>query len=282
MKCFFLAVLSLFVSSNLAIAQFGINLSELTTGNGLDFTSFIADGSPSGDPGLLPGGNSGLSLDSNYWRFEGHNTGASTDYGDTATGGKFRRGIPSGAQSGPNGGGVGSAGIWAFDVDNDGSTLTSNRALGIQIKDNTFTPGIIELLVRNDSGSTINDLRFIYDLYVYDDESDGVFTIDFEVEGKGAIPGMAYTTPAGASVSPQWVLNAREAIVSGLNWSDNTTKYMRWTISTSQTELFDEIALDNIRLAAIPEPSTYALLFGGFAIGLVVFVRRRQASKGAT
>ena len=269
MKCFFLTVLSLAVSCALSFGQ--VTITELMTGNGIDFTGFIADGVPADDPGLLPGGNGGLSLDSNDWRFEGHNTGASTDYGDTVTGGKFRRGTDPG--------GVGSGGIWAFDVSNGG---TVDRALGLQLKDNTFTPGIVELLVENDTGATVNEMRFIYDLYEFDDQSGGVFTVDFEVEGKGNIPGMSYTTTAGVSASPQWVLNAHDAFVSGLNWADGDTRYMRWNLSTTGNELFDEIAIDNIRLAAIPEPSTYALMFGGLAVGIVVFVKRRRAQKAST
>ena len=155
----------------------------------------------------------------------------------------------------------------------NGGTL--DRALGLQLKDNTFTPGVIELLVENDTGTIVNELKFIYDLYEYNDQSDGVFTLDFEVEGKGNIPGMSYTTTGAASLSPAWVLNAQDAIVSGLNWADGDRRYLRWNLSTSDTELFDEIAIDNIRVAAIPEPSTYALIFGGFAVGLVVFVKRR-------
>ncbi|MDG2169362.1 MAG: PEP-CTERM sorting domain-containing protein [Opitutales bacterium] len=127
----------------------------------------------------------------------------------------------------------------------------------------------------------MNELKFIYDLYEYNDQSDGVFTLDFEVEGKGNIPGMSYTTTGAASLSPTWVLNAQDAIVSGLNWADGDRRYLRWNLSTSDTELFDEIAIDNIRVAAIPEPSTYALIFGGFAVGLVVFVKRRRDSKGS-
>jgi hypothetical protein len=39
--------------------------------------------------------------------------------------------------------------------------------------------------------------------------------------------------------------------------------------------------LDNVRLTAVPEPSTFALLAGGFGYGLLVAYRRRKASNSA-
>jgi hypothetical protein len=40
-----------------------------------------------------------------------------------------------------------------------------------------------------------------------------------------------------------------------------------------------DVAVDNISISAVPEPSTYAMLLGG--LGLIGWVRRRKIASGA-
>ncbi|MFA6287436.1 MAG: PEP-CTERM sorting domain-containing protein [Opitutaceae bacterium] len=65
--------------------------------------------------------------------------------------------------------------------------------------------------------------------------------------------------------------------LSGLALDNQSTFYLRMTYTSANTQ--GSQAIDNIQLtgvAAIPEPSTYALLGGAVALGLAFVIRRRR------
>ncbi len=71
--------------------------------------------------------------------------------------------------------------------------------------------------------------------------------------------------------------------VLGLNWTSGTDHVFRWdgaAVAGNLETNFDELALDNIRITtAIPEPSTYALIFGVLTmLGVVVIKRNADTS----
>lgn len=269
MKCFFLAVLSLTVSCTLTLGQ--ISLVSMNGGLVLDFSDYTGLGYDPTTAGFL---------DSDHWRLEGVNGVAdATVFGGTETNQKYERGASAGGNN--------SGGIYSYDVrdgvDDDAGQI---RTLGVSpnvtnAAVRTFEPGAIELRVVNDTGSTVTGLNFIFDLYTLNDKGSG-YDLKFLVDGVDQVAGGHSIATGKDSGTVQWVQNNKSGSALGLNWTTGTNLIFRWEGAAAagtavDEQRFDEFALDNIQITAIPEPSTYALIFGGIAAGLVVFVKRRRA-----
>ncbi len=92
----------------------------------------------------------------------------------------------------------------------------------------------------------------------------------------------SYTTTdarQGTAANTDWNTTpiTKSGSVTGLNWTTSSFLIFRWegvSVDINDFQL-DEIALDNISITAIPEPSTYVLVLGGLALGLVVWNRKR-------
>jgi hypothetical protein len=77
------------------------------------------------------------------------------------------------------------------------------------------------------------------------------------------------------------VTNVTPTLIS-LNsaWANNSTLTLAWLDDNAQGPSPDQLlGLDNVTVA-IPEPSTYAAIFGALALGFVV-TRRRGARRAA-
>ena len=92
----------------------------------------------------------------------------------------------------------------------------------------------------------------------------------------------SYTTTdarQGTTANTDWNTTpiTKSGSVTGLNWTTSSFLIFRWEgVSVDINDLqLNEIALDNISITAIPEPSTYVLVLGGLAFGLVVWNRKR-------
>ena len=221
-------------------------------------------------------------LDSRNWRvfnlFVQDTTiqGTSFDEDRVSSGNRYGRGV---------GGGNGSAGLWAMDVGNESGP--TNIGLGFAPnRNNTPDPdtfilnsGGVELRLQNKTGSTITALNFIYDVFVFNDKN-SEYKLDFYVDGV-VQNSASLTTPDGrdgTSANTDWVQNNRSGSVNGLNWTTDSVLIFRWegpSVDILDTAI-DEIAIDNIMITAVPEPSIYALAVGGLALGMVIYLRKRQ------
>lgn len=178
-------------------------------------------------------------LHSNAWRFIGFSDG-DTDFGETHLSGDFTRGTSSG--------GIGTSGLYAFEVS------ASNFALGIQATGTDFTPGTIELKVNNTSTSTIKNLIFSYDIWVYNDQNKSS-SITFQYkESSGAyqsVPSLDFLTPAAQAPSPSWQKITKTVTLTQLNIAPNDSLLFQWSSNDAGgSGTRDEWALDNISLKA--------------------------------
>lgn len=178
-------------------------------------------------------------LNSNAWRFTGFSDG-DTDFGESHTSGDFSRGTSTG--------GIGTSGMYAFEVS------PSNFALGVQATGSDFTPGTIELKAINTSTSTLKNITFSYDVWVYNDQNKSS-SITFQYkEGNGiyqSVVSFDFFTPAAEDLSPTWQKITRSITLTQLNLAPNDSILFQWSSNDAGgSGSRDEWSLDNISLKA--------------------------------
>ncbi len=69
------------------------------------------------------------------------------------------------------------------------------------------------------------------------------------------------------------------ATIGSLSIPNASTVFFRWSDLDAPASADDGLAIDNFSVTAIPEPSTYAAIFGALALAGVCVHRRRQARR---
>lgn len=229
----------------------------------VDYTGFEGDG-------FAPAPTA-TQLDSDDWRADGGVAGNAGTFGGTHTTGDFARGASSG--------GVGTGGVYGFDVSNGG---TVNRALGFQPAGSDFTPGTITLMLTNNTGQELVSLDISYDALARNDQ-DRSNALNFAHSANDAgyisIGALNFASPGTEDLTPTWQSSARATSITGLSLANGANYFLQWQLDDiSGAGSRDEFAIDNISItgnaaSAVPEPSSLMLLsLGGFGIA---FVRRR-------
>ena len=210
-------------------------------------------------------------LDSDNWIGQGIN-GNSMAYGGSRVANGWARGASAGGVTGN-----GTGGFWGFDISNGG---TVDRALGFQPTNSDFVPGYVEWRIQNNTGSTITEIDIAYDIYVSNDRprSSSFNFSFFDDDGETLVSSLDFSSPQ-ASTGANWAQTARSATLN-VNVADGNFVYFRWTTNDAGgSGQRDELALDNVSAQVVPEPSTYALIFGGIALGVVLFKQRAKSKE---
>lgn len=173
-----------------------------------------------------------------------------------------------------------------------GSANASDRALGSVASGSTGTINYA-LALTNNTGSALNSFTLRFDGEQW--RNGGVaavhsLTVQYGFGATYAAVGSSWVT-AGAGFDFASLVNTTTAAAvdgnvagkaSGLggtiatNWSAGDTLWIRWT-DIDNTGSDHGLAIDNVSLsvtAAVPEPSTYAMLLAG--LGAVGFMARRR------
>lgn len=247
-------------------------LNTVNVAETIDFTGF--DGSGFDSFGVNGAVVSGGMLNSDTFSFDGFDTNVA--FGGTGTADDPARG------SDPDG--VSTGGVYNFD------TGGGNASLGVQPGGTDFTPGSFYLRVRNGTTSTMSDFAISYDAYVYNDQGRAnSFNFEYAASASDTLPGsftsvsaLDLTSGEAADVSPTWALNSRSTTLTGLSVGAGEYLFLRWIgndVSGSGSR--DQFALDNISVngmtaAAVPEPRSAALL--GIGLITVFLIRLRRDS----
>lgn len=226
-----------------------------------DFTSFAGEGFTTNDMAVDM-------LDSDSWRVTGLSDG-DVQWGDdriTVRTGDFARK--------ESGGGVSTGGVYAFDVD-------GNTILGIQPTGTDFTPGTIELRVRNETGATVPNWDVSYDIFYRNDQERGnsfVFSYSTDGENYTNVPALDFTSAATADASSFSSVPRSTSIAAPVE--NDRYIYLRWAgDDVSGSDHRDEFGLDNVSITPNPEPGT--LLLGAItSMGFLTYgLARRRAAR---
>ncbi|MEA3447410.1 MAG: T9SS type A sorting domain-containing protein [Bacteroidota bacterium] len=178
-------------------------------------------------------------LDANGWAAMGFDDG-DKPFGDTATIGDFARGASTGGEI--------YGGVYAFEVETD------NHALGVQPSANDFTPGWIGLMIKNNTGQTVNYIDLSYNLWVLNDADrsnsiNGEFSVD--AVNWQPIDEFLFDTPEAQDASPAWDKNTLTVSTDmGFELPDGDTIYIRWySDDVSGSGSRDEIAIDSVTMS---------------------------------
>ncbi|MEM9660136.1 MAG: hypothetical protein AAF961_17365, partial [Planctomycetota bacterium] len=178
----------------------------------------------------------------------------------------FARGTSSGDAS--------QVGVYAFDVGPSGATLGFHPAA------NNLTPGAITLRVVNDTGAAVDDWMVEFDLFFLNiGHRSHRFDLSFSTDDvsyldvAGALPNSDTT----ADASPVWdATNLSRTIKAHVEHGDSL--YLKWSTGVeSGLAGYDEFALNNVSVTAVPEPT--AFLYGGVvcAIAMLAYGCRRAS-----
>lgn len=180
-------------------------------------------------------------LDANAFAITGLSDG-DTGFGDVNTGADFGRGISTG--------GVGTAGIYAFEVS------TGDVALGVQPTGAELTPGSISFLFTNNTGVTINELSIAYDVYTLSNEgrqNNIVFSHGMDLTSLVAVPASEVRTILTDDPAAAWERNLVALDLTGITIPVGATYVLSWNIDEiGGAGSSDELGLDNIQLIANP------------------------------
>ena len=177
-----------------------------------------------------------------------------------------------------------------------GAAGSTDRSMGILTAAGDDTTGFMALSLKNNSGSSLGSFTLGYAgeqwrqgtsnmpnmltvEYGFGSSFTGV--TNWTAAGAGfnfSTPVQGGTTVASVDGNAAGYVSGLGGTVSGLNWNNGDTLWIRWTaLATDQA---DSMGIDDVTLsvaAAVPEPSSYALMLAGLgAVGLLL--RRRRSA----
>lgn len=257
----FIFIIGMLMSAVVSIsAQFSISISgSLVLVD--DFNSFTGSGFSA-----IPGAGQ---LNSNIWSANGFSDG-NLAFGGEGISGDFARGTSTG--------GVSTGGVYAFNIGG------GDVVLGVQPIGADFTPGDFRLALKNDTGAVITSLSVQYNIPVFNDQNRSSvlsFAHGLDNSTYTTVSSLNLTTQEAEDDPASWATVSRGTTVTGLSIGDGASYYLQWySDDVAGSGSRDQFGIDDVMVGAnvIPEPSTYALIFGGLALG-IVFIRRRLGLK---
>jgi len=172
-------------------------------------------------------------MNSASWAISGL-SGGPLNYGGTATGSFFARGLTSPGT--PTNGGI--------------YSLSSNNGLYIQQSSSSFLPGTITLRVLNNTGIPLDQIDLSYDLFSFNDQSRSqTVKFSWSVDDSNYFQISSHSYQSAAVADSSFDSTHSASVIRGINIPVGAYFYMRWTLdelSGVGAGSRDELGLDNI------------------------------------
>ncbi len=143
-------------------------------------------------------------------------------------------------------GGVGSGGIYAFQVNED------QIGLGVQATSSDFSPGAVILRLQNTSNMRIDGLKFSFDLWINNNENRSSYwntSVGRDLDSLILIPTMCDTSNQGGDLNG-FVLSSFEENLDDLKIEPNSYLFLKWESGDiAGTGSRDEFAIANIQVS---------------------------------
>ncbi len=164
------------------------------------------------------------------------------------------------------------------------STSPADRVLSTSPTGNDGTA--LQLALTNDTGASFSSLLVSYDIVRFTTVSAGNveelpgYWLFYSLDGSNW-SNVAELNPTQASVpnTSKGVSTVSDALISlSAPVAAGSTFYLRWVDDNGEPTSPDQIiGLNNVNIAAVPEPETYALMLAG--LGLVGAIARRRGQR---
>jgi hypothetical protein len=183
------------------------------------------------------------------------------EYGLTSSANDFARGESPG--------GVGTGGMYAFDVGG------GNYAFGFQPSSGEFVTSndYFEFKFANLSNRVLPTLYLGFDLLYYNDQGrSNKITVQYSTDGTTYFDVFDFTSPEGAASTPGWVTVQADLQLKGVGIQPDKLLYLKLIgedVGGSGSR--DEFAIDNITIG-VPEPAGISILL----LGMFALFRRRR------
>lgn len=246
----------------------------------------VGGGNPTGSlAGPTPSGS--IPYDSDAWALRAgtaqdltlppalSGNGSAVGFGGTSAAGAISRGVESTAGWGTSGLGV---------VTGVTSGPNFGNAIGFRPQGGSTDNAAIFLRVQNTTGSTVTSWKLDYNLYyinigvatsgafAYSTDGGASFSSNVSALGFTTLGTNTVTTP---TVSDWTLISLAETTISA-SVANNDYLILRWALGNDVASgNMNRLAIDDISVTAVPEPTTWALLAGSLTT-LVIFRRRRR------
>jgi len=260
--------------STCALVQAQYSISALDTSYTEDFESYAGYG-------FTPGGIVSGTLDSTAWVVEGvdfEGARVFSDWGGSIFDPTGASALARGASEYPwmlGGGGVFAA-----------TGTPSGTALGVFPEAASIASGWFTVAVRNNTGFSFDSFDVAFDFLAFDlMPNSTLVSYGYSTSLDGGMVtwfGQGLSSGAFSSGSASWGSTSFGDTVSGLNVDDGDVLYFHFAFERFDEVLpvSDPVAIDNLSFtahsSAVPEPGTYALIFGGLAVVGFIYRRRKQ------
>lgn len=252
-----------------------------------------ADFSYAQDFNTLPSAATGSAL---TWANNSTIAGWYQDYQGTTRNDYSFQAVPDGSGGLTSGGSSTVTGARFFNI---GHADATDRAVGM--KRLFSTSGAISVVFQNNSGATLTDFALGYTGEQWRQRGSAITPLHLEYQVVSSMDGLDFISSpsnwtrvgalqfdspkSGNNLDLDGEFADNRTVIDPVVFSTNlaATEYLviRWyqdrtDITGAATTVYHSLAVDDVSFAVVPEPSSIAVVFGAFAIGVAALRRRRS------
>ncbi|WP_413430957.1 PEP-CTERM sorting domain-containing protein [Crateriforma spongiae] len=192
---------------------------------------------------------------------------------------------PNEFAQGSSSGSTAQSGVYSFET---GGSNTNDAALGFRPEDDSvFDEGDFTLRLANNTGSSLSSFAVTFSVFDFNDKNMST-QLDFSFANLDDDPAftantaLTHITDSDAATVPDWDETVLSTVINfGTPIADGEQFFLRWQGQTAVDDanadpLGDIVAIDNISITAVPEPSSLLALGAVSALAARRYRRRKN------